>query len=383
MDSFFQYYKSAAGKNFIGRETDLNILSNLINQGENVVIYEPAKTGKRSLIQQCVYKMRSNSVPFVLVDSSFENLRDEVGMASALASAVFRSVCSGPTEIIPIAEALFQGSCWRFDNEKYQNGEDFICPDSEVTDDDLVSVFTLPCRMESSRGRLIMIINEFQNVDLCNDPDRFCLVFEKSLKELPAELRRKASYVFVGSRVNAMKYIFEKKRFFYRLVERVKLSPLETKDIIDYVQKVYLTGGKVIQKELVLGACELFRNNIYYILHLNAIGDSMSRGYINEGILVDSLSALISINEPRFHMVMADLTTFQVSLLRAIVDGHKKFSSSSVIRMYGMNSSANVHRLKEALMKKEIVTFDENDEPTILDPLFEYWLTTVYFKIRQ
>ena len=47
---------------------------------------------------------------------------------------------------------------------------------------------------------------------------------------------------------------------------------------------------------------------------------------------------------------------------------------------YGFNSSANVRRIKDALKKKEIITFDEKDEPVILDPLFEYWLTKYYFE---
>ena len=79
---------------------------------------------------------------------------------------------------------------------------------------------------------------------------------------------------------------------------------------------------------------------------------------------------------------MSDLTTFQVSLLRAVVDGHVKFSSAEVIKKYGLNSSANVRRLKDALCKKEIITFDENDVPQIIDPLFEYWVTRNFFGIK-
>jgi hypothetical protein len=37
--------------------------------------------------------------------------------------------------------------------------------------------------------------------------------------------------------------------------------------------------------------------------------------------------------------------------------------------------------VKDALKKKEIITFNEKDEPVILDPLFEYWITKKYFGI--
>ena len=132
----------------------------------------------------------------------------------------------------------------------------------------------------------------------------------------------------------------------------------------------------------MLGVCELFHNNIYYINCFAAICDSLSKGYIMEPVLMEALSDLLALHEPRFKAIMSDLTTFQVCLLRAIVDGHTKFSSSEVIHKYSLNSSANVRRLKDALCKKEIVTFDEEDVPHILDPLFEYWVTKYYFEVR-
>ena len=66
-------------------------------------------------------------------------------------------------------------------------------------------------------------------------------------------------------------------------------------------------------------------------------------------------------------------------LLHAVIDGHTKFSAAEVIQSYHLNSSANVKRLKEALCKKEIISFDDNDTAYILDPLFEYWLRKNYF----
>ena len=131
----------------------------------------------------------------------------------------------------------------------------------------------------------------------------------------------------------------------------------------------------------MLGVCQLFRNNIWYITHFSAICDSLTRGYILEQTLQEALASLLAVHEGRFVATMNDLTTFQVGLLHAILDGHKRFSSAEVIKRYGLNSSANVRRLKDALCKKEIVTFDGEDNPVILDPLFEYWVRKFYFKM--
>ena len=96
---------------------------------------------------------------------------------------------------------------------------------------------------------------------------------------------------------------------------------------------------------------------------------------------MDALKILISIHEPRFMAIVNDLTDHQLSLLRAVLDGVVRFSSSDVIEKYGLNSSANVRRVKDALKKKEVLTFNEKDEPVILDPLFEYWVSKKFFEI--
>lgn len=133
---------------------------------------------------------------------------------------------------------------------------------------------------------------------------------------------------------------------------------------------------------MLLGACKLFRNNIYYINHFCSICDSLTRGYIMEGILKTALDTLISIHIPRFTSMMYDLTGFQASFLKAILEGHSKFSSTDIIEQYKLNSSANVLRVKEALCKKEIIFFDETGKPIVIDPLFEYWARTEYYGIK-
>jgi hypothetical protein len=186
----------------------------------------------------------------------------------------------------------------------------------------------------------------------------------------------------MGSQVNAMKYIFEEKKWFWRQVNNVQLMKVEDREIIEHVVKGFASGGKVIERELILGACKLFRSDMWRINHFFAICDSMSKGYINEAILMDALRALIAINEPHFKWIMNDLTDHQISLVRATIDGITRFSASEVIEKYALNSSANVRRVKDALKKKEVLTFNEKDEPVVLDPLLEYWLNKYYFEIQ-
>lgn len=160
----------------------------------------------------------------------------------------------------------------------------------------------------------------------------------------------------------------------------MSLQPVEDREIIEHVVKGFASSGKVIERELILGACKLFRSDMWRINHFFSICDSMSRGYINEGILMEALAAMIALHEPHFKAVINDLTDHQLSLLKAVLDGIVKFSASDVIEKYRLNSSANVRRVKDALCKKEVLTFNEKDEPVILDPLMEYWLNKYYLE---
>ena len=96
-----------------------------------------------------------------------------------------------------------------------------------------------------------------------------------------------------------------------------------------------------------------------------------------------ALNSMISVHEPRFVSIVNDLTDFQLSLMRAVLDGVVKFSASDIIEKYHLNSSANVRRVKDALKKKEVITFNEKDEPVVMDPLFEFWLKKFYFEIPE
>ena len=382
MDTPFPYNKYVTGKQFLGRQAELRTFANLLAQGEHVVIYEPPKTGKKSLVQQGFFSMKGAGQKFEAVQLSLLDVRSLSELALRLSCAVLRSVGSSPSDYAQAAQELLAGTHFVFDAARFDACGEVLSPSWTLDDEDLRAAFLLPFRVGRRTGvRRFVVIDEFQNVMLTEDGDRACRLLEDVFKSLPAELAGCASYVFLGSQVNAMHEIFGVKRWFWRKAERVRLAPVETKEIIDHVVRGFLVTGKVIDRDLLLGVCRLFRDNVWYINHFSAICDSLTRGYIMEQTLTEALGSLIAVHEPRFVATMNDLTTFQVSLLRAILEGNTRFSSAEVIRQYGLNSSANVRRLKDALCKKEIVFFDENDNPVLLDPLFEYWVRRSYFKM--
>ena len=381
MASAFVYDKYVTGKNFVGRRMECTILSNLLEAGENVYIYGKPESGKMSLVQQSLFNMRLAGKMFMVGQLDLFNVRRVDDFLLRFGDAVIRACASVPEEYAGIVAEHLSGTHFVFDPARFSSCGEVVSLNWEMDRNDISSMLSLPMKVSQGRNMpFYMVISEFQNLMMADDFENLFKVMEEVMAGKSGE--NKSSFILLGSQVNAMKLIFEEKKWFWRLINPVQLQNVEDREIIEHVVKGFASGGKVIERELILGACRLFRSDMWRINHFFAICDSMSKGYINEGILMDALRAMIALNEPHFKWIINDLTDHQLSLVRATLDGVKSFSASDVIEKYSLNSSANVRRVKDALKKKEVLTFDEKDEPVILDPLLEYWLNKYYFEIQ-
>ena len=368
------------GKSFVGRKKECDILSNLLDAGEHVVMYEPPKTGKMSVIQQTLMNMRSAGKQFVTVHVDLFNVRSLEDFLVRFGSCVLRACMATPEQFRDAVERHLGAAHFVFDVSRFYRDGTVVSMNWSPDKEDVRLMMSLPQRLAEEKGMpLYVVIKEFQMLTWNETCEDALPVMEEVLRD--KQPKPSASFIMIGSQVNAMKYIFEEKKYFYRQVVHIPIESVGEREIIDHIVKGFLYGtGKSFDRDLAMGACSLFKCHMWYLNHLAAICDSMSKGFINEGIMVEALSSMISIHEPRFLNLVNDLTDHQLSLMKAVLDGVVRLSASEVIEKYHMNSSANVRRVKDALRKKEIITFNEKDEPVIMDPLFEYWLSKYYFE---
>ena len=382
MDTNFPYAQHVTAKNFVGRRSDVTLLGNLLSQGEHVCLYEPPKTGKTSLVQQALYSMRLAGKSFTVGQFSALNIRSAEEFLLRVGSTAVKMMAATPDAYAAIARRYLSGTHVVFDNTALAEKGEVRSTTWTLDQTDAEALLDLPFQLARDSGqRVIMIVDEFHCLNLADPSGRLLSKVDDSLKRHKED--RQFSYVFSGSAVNAMKAIFETSLLFHRRVERVRLSPIDERELADQVHRGFLTGGKSVEKELLYGACRLFRGHPWYINHFASICDSMTRGYMLESVLVEALGCLIAIHEPRFVETVNCLTTHQINLLRATLEGNTRFSGANVIRRYDLHSSANVKRVKDALMKKEVLVFDAQDVPSFEDPLFEYWLRKYFFELKD
>ena len=115
MESPFIYNKYVTGKNFIGRKSDITILGNLMNAGENVSIYEPPRSGKTSAIQQAFFNMRIQGRRFAIAEVNLTATRSIGRLLLQLGDACIRAYASTPGEFEDIAGRLLHGTHLVFD----------------------------------------------------------------------------------------------------------------------------------------------------------------------------------------------------------------------------------------------------------------------------
>lgn len=382
MDYPFAYSKPATGKTFYGRKQDVVRINEILGEGGSIALYGAPKTGKMSLIQESMYQMKLSKALFKVAEVDLLDVREGVTFLSRLCENVIRAYATTAEEYEDIIDTYFIDTHICFDREAFSSRDEIITVNGSMDKGDIATMLAFPYALAEGKGvRLFVILKEFQNLRFVDNWEIHFKAMEVIMKHQKASGRSSlCSWIIMGSQLNAMKDIFEHTKYFHRLVSIIRPTPFEAKDITDRILRGFLSSGKVVERAQIERICRLFHNQVWHINHFVSICDHLSKGFITEPVLQEAMDTMLSLSRPRFEAIVNDLTNYQVNLLHAVAEGQSRFSSAEMIRTYDLSSSANVKRLKDALMKKEIITFSDTDDASIIDPLFEFWVKKYFFR---
>ncbi len=374
MDSPFVFNKFVTGTDFIARTGEQNLLFNMLKQRQHCLIYEPAKSGKRSLIQQTILRMQKEAGNFTLCNINLFNVRTRRAFVKKFTNHLFSLFATTVTEWESLASELLAGTPYKVEAPEYSTKSISVDFGPVLSKEHICSILKLAEKLsEKYSTNIIVYLEEFQEINLHEDADDTFKLMEKCWMD-----SRHCTFLITGSFVNEMKEIFEEKRFFYRFAERIKLEPIDEKSFSEYIIRNFLKAGRVVTKELAVYMYKLTEGHPWYTQQLADISYGLTRGYLTEQIINQSFTALMELHNHRFHAMTSRMSLFQLNFIKAILDEMEKFSSTEVLSKYELQSSANVNRIKEALQKKEIIQF-EKGKPYFIDPLFKTWLKQIYF----
>lgn len=377
MDAPFEYFDYVTGSHFIGRDKEVKEFCRFIEQKKNILIYGQARTGKKSIIYNSFRELDRKGYKYSLIKMNLFNIRCiEAFMIRYTNHIVGKFAASGMewsdylSRYMPSAPYIVK------EGEQPGRSPRFIYNSKELLSDAQIREFlNLPERIATDLNcHIVLYFEQFQDIILFEDPDRIFSLFEKEWSR-----HTHVSYVVTGERKNAMDEIFEVKKYFYNLVDKIDVVPIEKKIFVDYIIKGFLKGGKVIRPEQAGYIYDTLEGDPWYAQHLASICYEMTIGYLEDKTIDEALQNLINLHDFSFHTIAFGLSKHQLRFIKAVLNGVRKFSSADILDKYKLNSSANVNRLKEALQKKEIITYNGKKEIVVMDPLLKHWFIKYFF----
>ncbi len=374
MDSPFFYTDIVTGPAFIGREKEVVKICDLIKTRNNILIYGPARIGKRSLIHNALGRLSQESYRYTLFKVNLFNIRCIEAFMLRYTNILFSYFATSPMEWNTLLKKYLPQAPYGLDENSIK--PQLTYTSKELLDNDqIIELLNLPDRLAKESGtNIIIYFEQFQDINLFDNAHRLFKIFEKCIQS-----HTRASYIITGERKNAMDEIFEKHKYFYRQTEKIELNPISRKIFADFIVKGFLKAGKVIQQEQAETIYNAVEGDPWYTQHLADLCYDKTQGYMSDKVIPQALQSLINLHDFLFHSIAYGLSKHQLRFIKALLEGVTKFSSADILDKYNLNSSANVNRIKEALTKKEILTINENKEIVFIDPLFKLWFTKYFF----
>ncbi|MBO7480361.1 MAG: hypothetical protein J6T49_07855 [Bacteroidales bacterium] len=350
MEILFAYEKPAEGAQFIARKEESAKLIKCVKNKKKTVIYGSPKTGKTSLVRNALQTLKRSGFRDLVITFDLFNIRSRAQFMEMLSR-----------EILPVFERYNVQSPLPLDINPSNISEKLM--------------MDLPDMMAQHFGlNIVIYFVEFQNVLSFDQGDKF-------LEDYSGVVRKhhSVSYIFSGSCINRMKYIFNELGCFGNDVEKVYLGAIDRKPFTDYIVSTFQRTGRVIEQDMAEEIYDFCKGHPWYTQHFASICYDSTIGYINQNIITHAREALIYVHDSNFREIMRELTTNQVNFLMAVNEKVSRFCSADVLEQYNLISSAHVARVKDSLLKKEIITVDDEGNVSLIDPLFEYWLKYYYF----
>ena len=324
----FEYNGIVTGMRFVGREKEVAKLQKLISAHKNALLYGPPKIGKRSIVHNALKGMDLEAEGIVVCQLDLFNIRHLDKLLRKLAREVSKVLLE------PQEEQKTFSTCLKGIN---------IEPSSKqpLTDKQVKALLKYPQSLAHVKKKhLVLYFQQFQDILLFDKPMKVLGMLESAFAEA-----KDVSLIITGDKRNAMYSIFEQMHFFRNIVTEIPVKPINRKVFAEFIIKCFSQGGKEVSMKDALLVFDTLEGDPWYAQHLAEICYLLTEKTLDQDIIHRSIQHLLKMYDYELHNTIYGLSTHQLQLIRAILDGERRFSKTEVLEKYGLNSSANVNRL--------------------------------------
>jgi hypothetical protein len=375
METPFIFGKIAKNENFTDREKETDRLVTNFDSLINTIIISPRRWGKSSLVEKAASIACANRNSLRICRIDLFSVRNEEEFYELLTMAVLKSASSKWQESVDAVKRFLVRLVPKIVLNAEITNEFSLNFDWKELMNDPREVLDLAEKVASEKGfRMVICIDEFQNISGFNDP----LFFQKRLRAHWQE-HQNVSYCLYGSKRHMMLDVFTNPSMpFYKFGDLMFLGKIDTASWIEFITERFSATGKKISGVLAEKIVSLSDNHPYYVQQLSQQVWLRTEDECHEMIVIQAHQSLVEQLSLLFATITETLSNSQISLLKAIVAGETALSSSGVIEKYRLNSSSNVTRSRNGLIDKEIL---DNNAGTVSfqDPMYRFWLEDSFF----
>lgn len=368
MESPFLYGKTVSEDLFTNRKADLTRLTANLRNHINTILISPRRWGKSSLVKKAGVELQNKNTKVIMLD--LLSIRNEEEFYRALAAATIKGTSGKLSEWIQTGKDFFKHIIPKISVGTDPLNDFELSFEWKELDKHYKEILNLPEKIAAQKKfHIIICIDEFQNCSDFREP----ILFQKRLRT-EWQHHQHVTYCLYGSRQHMIAGLFEKQSMpFYKFGDVVYLPKISRVDWLHFIQKQFKSTRKSISEEMANTIAALVEDHSYYVQQLCYLVWSLSSKTVTKQIIATAVETLLSQNALLYTRDTEELTNMQHNFLKAIASGiHKGLSSKDVLNDYRLGTSANVLKIKKALLQKELID-ETGDGVFFLDPAYRLW----------
>ncbi|MDR3219053.1 MAG: ATPase [Dysgonamonadaceae bacterium] len=371
----FIFGKSTDFENFTDREEEVSRLICNFKSLVNTTIISPRRWGKTSLVENAAHKIRTenNKIKVCLLD--IFNVRSEAEFYEHFAKEILKATASKWEEMAANAKEFLSQLLPKITFSPDSQAEISFGIGWEALQKSPDDILNLAENIAISKKiKVIVCIDEFQSIgDFPDNP-----AFQRKLRS-HWQHHHNVAYCLYGSKRHMLLDIFSNVSMpFYKFGDILFLQKIDNSIWGEFIKKRFEDTGKKISHEQAEYLAQLVDNHPYYVQQLAQQAWLRTKTACSKAIIDNSLQGIKNQLSLLFIGQIEKITTTQINFLKAVLNGETAFSSQEVLKKYRLGASANLKKIKNALLSKEIIDI-QGKKIEILDPVFKLWLIEDYY----
>jgi len=316
MKNPFRYGAKVTGGAFYDRREIKASMMNVLDGGNNVVLYGPRRYGKSSLVAEMIEELREKGTVCVYLNMmTVASLGDFVLAYSKSVYDQFSPTAGALKNIAGFFRRVRPALAL---NDEGRPEMTFSFASGTVGVDELREVFDLPAKLNGKNRPAVIVIDEFQEVAELGLKGRFEQIM-RSVIENHGDI----AYVFLGSKTHMLKRMFAApSRPFYRSAQTFSLTLPPEEESCQFLIEKFKSVGMSLDKSLAHVIVGRAGNVPYYLQALGSwiFRSASERGgrSVREADMLAGFESLLFAERELFENLFRSLPESQRLVARAI-----------------------------------------------------------------